>query len=276
MIRTLYWHRLPSVTTLDALPKFTWARSGKLSAASNTAALMLYVVLHFMAEDVLEESPSGLSLSARIAAASYEDLMNATGGKSRSLIAQGLQRLEELGLITRVGSHQKRRYRLTNSQPGWFKLPCQAIVRSGVVLPFKNLPLRSRHELHALKVYLYLAARRDNNKTYSLASYEKISEATGVPERYMRQALVTLTLCGLLHDIDRERDTTGGGPAYGPNIYYLRGHNQLFQSAAGTSMTPETTPPTPEIVGPAADAPQRKRPSVATPSPPSISSDWLG
>lgn len=265
MIHTLYWHRLPSDTTLEALPKFIWARQDELSAASSTMALMLYVVLHFLAEDTHEDGPLGTQLAVRLASASYEDLMHATGGKSRSLVAQGLQRLEELGLIQRVGSHQKRRYRLANSQPGWFKLPCQAIVRDGVVLPFKNLLLRSRHELHALKVYLYLAARRDNTKTFSLASYEKISKSTGVPERYMRQALVTLSLCGLLHDIGRERDTKSGAAAYGPNIYYLRGHNQLFLSAAGTSAKPETAPTT-DAPAESAETPQRKRPPPATPA----------
>lgn len=216
-----------------------------MSPASSTVALMLYVALHFMAEDVLEEGPLGISLSARITAASYDDLMHAIGGKSRSLVAQGLERLEELKLITRIGSHQKRRYRLAYSQPGWFKLPCQAILRSGVILPFENLTLRSRHELHALKVYLYLAARRDNYKSFTLASYENIAENTGVPERYMRKALVTLTLCGLLADISRERDAQGGTGAYGPNVYFLRGHHQLFQSAGGTSVVPETSPSSP-------------------------------
>ncbi|MEH6458954.1 helix-turn-helix domain-containing protein [Chitinimonas sp. JJ19] len=233
----MYWHKMPSETTVGVLPKLTWSSDDELSPASSTIALMLYVVLHFMAQDELEEGPEGISLSARIATASYEDLMLATGGKSRSLISQGLRRLEQLKLLARLGSHQKRRYRLTCSQPGWFKLPCQAIMRAGVISPFENFTLRSRHELHALKVYLYLAARRDNNQGFSLASYENISEKTGVPKRHMHKALVMLTACGLLADINRERDTKGEGASYGPNRYYLTGHHQLFQSATGTSVT---------------------------------------
>lgn len=245
MIQNRYWHSFPSDTTLDMLRPLHWARDGDLSPASSTVALMLYVALHFMADTVQEEGPLGIPMSRRVAAASYDDLMHAIGGKSRTLISQGLERLEQLKLITRVGSHQKRRYLLTCSHPGWFKLPCQAIVRSGVILPFENLTLRSRYELHALKVYLYLAARRDNYKTYTLASYEKISEATGVPERNMRKALVTLSLCGLLADISRERDAQGEAAAYGPNVYFLRGHNQLFQGASGANVTPETSPGAP-------------------------------
>lgn len=256
MIRTLYWHRIPSHTTLSALPKLHWARNGDLSAASSTVALMLYVALHFMAEDVLEDNPldggflteaygekgAELQPTGRIASVSYDDLAHALGGTSRSLIAQGLQRLEQLNLITRMGSHQKRRYRLAFPPNGWFKLPCQAVVRSGVIEPFKNFTLRSSHELHALKVYLYLAARRDNAKTFTVASYEKISAGTGVQERHLRKALVTLTVCNLLADINRERDPKGVTAAFGPNIYYLRGWGQLFQSSNGTSVTPETAP----------------------------------
>ncbi|MGY8573480.1 hypothetical protein L0936_19390 [Paracidovorax citrulli] len=242
MIRNLYWHRMPSETTLGALRELRWTRDAELSPASSTVALMLYVVLHFMAEDVLEEGPLGQELTSRVAAASYDDLIYAIGGKSRSLVSQGLARLEQIQLIERVGSHQKRRYRLACSRPGWFKLPCQAIVRTGVILPFANLTLRSRYELYALKVYLYLAARRDNYKTYTMASYEKISEATGVPERYMRKTLVTLNLCGLLADIRRERDTLGETAAFGPNVYLLRGHDQLFKGVSGANVTPETSP----------------------------------
>ena len=245
MIQNRFWHRLPSATTLTMLNQLRWSRDGDLSPASSTVALMLYVALHFTAEVVLEEKHLGMPASVHIAAASYEDLMHAIGGKSRSMISQGLERLEQLQLIKRVGSHQKRRYMLTYSTPGWFKLPCQAIVRSGVILPFENFTLRSRHELHALKIYLYLAARRDNHATYTMASYEKIAEHTGVPERHIRKALVTLTACGLLENISREQDARGGTAAYGPNIYYLRGHRQLFQSAFGTSIIPETAPDSP-------------------------------
>lgn len=246
MIRTLYWHRVPSAVTLAALPNLRWTREGDLSPASSTAALMLYVALHFMAETVeVEKDSVGLPVSSRIAGASYEDLMHAIGGRSRSMVAQGLERLEQLRLITRIGSHQKRRYILANSLPGWFKLPCQAIVSKGVITPFQHLTLRSRHELHALKVYLYLAARRDNYKSYTLASYEKISVSTGVPERHMRKALVTLSLCGLIANIARERDQEGETGEYGPNIYYLAGHQTFFQSASGTSVTPETSPDSP-------------------------------
>lgn len=182
-----------------------------------------------------EDEQSGLSLSFRrvIARASYDELSHAAGGVSRRLVGDGPDRLEKLGLLTKVGSHQHRRYELTESDGGWFKLPCQAIVRNGVVVPFQQFKLRSQVELFALKVYLYLAARRSNLYPCSLASYEKISKGTGVSERNIRQALVFLQLSGLLQDVRRERNNRDEDKtAYGPNIYYLNGHASLSHDSS--------------------------------------------
>lgn len=180
----------------------------------------------------------GVPLTARVAAASYDDLMHAIGGKSRNLVSQGLERLEQLKLITRVGSHQKRRYRLANSQPGWFKLPCQAIVRSGVI-PFEPrcalatscTPSRSTS---------YLAARRDNHKTYTLASYEKIMEHTGVPERYMLQGTCgSNPVWATGEHRPRTRCARGNCCIWSNARITCVGHRQLFQSASGASVTPK-------------------------------------
>lgn len=262
MIRDLYWHRLPSQTTLEMLPRLMWSKDGELTPASTTMALMLYVALHFMAEELFEEAADGTRRLSYIASASYDDLMLTVTAKSRSKVADGLKRLVNLGLIERVGSHQQRRYRLTHPEGAWFKLPCQAIVRGGVILPFRNFTLRSRDEFHALKVYLYLAARRPNDKTYTVVSYDKIVEATGVPRRDLRKALNTMNLCGLLADIDREREAPGKGPSYGPNLYYLSGHHQLFQSSTRSDKPSQDGSPAAMPVNAAsADAPQRSRPT---------------
>jgi hypothetical protein len=229
MIRTLPWHKMPSLSTLQALPKIQWSSDDGLAPASSTVALMVYVILHFSADEVIEHGVWDMPLKKLVATASYDQLMSATGGRSRSLISDALPRLERLGLITREGSNQKRRYVL-KVEARWFKLPCQAIVQHGVVVPFKNFTLRSRHELNALKLYLYLAARRDNVKVFSLASYENISSNTGVPERYIPKALNILAVTNLLHDVKQERDASRD-QGYGPNHYYLTGHKQLTFAA---------------------------------------------
>jgi hypothetical protein len=147
-------------------------------------------------------------------------------GLSRSLIASGLKRLVELNLITLSGSAQKRRYWITGPHTRWFKLPCQAIVKQGMVGPFKTFTLRSKHELHALKLYLYLAACRENQSPYTMVSYETIHARTGISERDIRRAISLLINSGLLENVDRVFSKTL--KVNEPNKYYLAGSHRLF------------------------------------------------
>ena len=98
---------------------------------------------------------------------------------------------------------------------------------------FKNFTLRSKHELHAMKLYLYLAACRDNAKAYSMASYETITERIGIPERYIRKAISLLIGTGLLRSVDREHNH--GDHAHGPNKYFVTGSERLFGFTAATA-----------------------------------------
>jgi len=223
MIRLKYWHKAPSETLLSALPLLNWHTAGSKSASGDTAALMLYVALIFSAE--LDTDLAGIV--HQVSAASYDDLEHATA-LSRRLVADGLNRLVDLQLINRQGSHQKRRYRVTWPQvpkAGWFKIPCQAIVRNNQIMPFRNFTLRSKHELHALKLYLYLAARRNNASPYSMASYETIFESIGIPERDIRKAISLLIGTGLLRSVDRSHDMAING--FGPNKYFFMGCEKL-------------------------------------------------
>lgn len=215
-----YWRRLPSDTVLAALRHFTWQRIDDLSAAAGTAALMLYVALLFMAE----ERPNDPIVIGSVAGTSYDALGEATG-LSRSLISQGLQRLQALKLITSEGSRQKRRYGIVWNGGRWSKLPCQAIVSGGAIRPFKNFTLRSKHELHAMKLYLYLAAVRPRDTVYSVASYETIFERIGIPERDIRKAISLLIGCGLLASVARDHEE--GERSYGPNKYFLTGYQRF-------------------------------------------------
>jgi hypothetical protein len=133
-----------------------------------------------------------------------------------------------------VGSHQKRRYEIARPEDGWFKLPCQAIVSGGVITPFQAFTLRSRHELHALKLYLYLASVRDNKTPFSQASFETIHEKIGIPERHIKKASSLLINSGLLSDVGR--DHVDGYDARGANKYFLKGYRNLF-TGAGEAVT---------------------------------------
>jgi hypothetical protein len=236
VIRSHYWHQVPTQPLRDVLPSFAWKQEPDCSAARDCAALMLYVALFFMREEHVEEAAAGATIKRHIANASYEALGHATG-LSRLLIRQGLERLEALGLITPQGSHQKRRYELGWTGGSWFKLPCRAIVKDGVITPFRHFHLRAKHELHALKLYLYLASIRGNTARYSQASYEKIYERMNIPERDIRRAIAFLINAGLVRNVEREGTKTD--TSWGANKYYLAGDHDLFH---GTMLSPERVP----------------------------------
>jgi hypothetical protein len=197
-----------------------WRPNQERSAASETAALMIYVALIFSSE--MDAGP----LPQQFSAASYNDLQVSTG-LSRKLVANGLARLIQLDLISPIGSHQKRRYLVVwkGATGGWFKLPCQAIVREQKIMPFDNFTLRSKHELHAMKLYLYLAARRRNELPYSVASYETIHARIGIPEKDIRKAISVLIAVGLMRSVHREHEVELN--SYGPNQYFLTGCERL-------------------------------------------------
>lgn len=221
MIISQRWHRVPSDIVLEALPLFKWQWADGKTPAGEVAALLVYVALRFMAHhEVVDEEHA-----TTVATGSYNDLARATS-LSRRLVADGLKRLVAIGLIQPMGSSQKRRYELLGaSTTGWFKLPCQAIVSEGVIQPFTKFRLRSKTELHALKLYLYLAARRDNHTPYSMAGYDVISKATGIPEGDIRKASGFLLTSGLLAGVMREPPLMAGKNT--PNQYFLAGHQHL-------------------------------------------------
>lgn len=282
MIRRLAWHKVPSVPVLEALPRLAWRSPAEgRSAATETAALMVYVALVFMSQ--APEWPLG---GPQQADASYDELALATG-LSRKMIAGGIARLKALDLLQATGSNQRRRYVIvsrpkpptsaapaqgsTQASPGgplpapdydvvssavgaplmrlagpgpspgtlsyvpdqepahpFFKLPCRKLVAGDVIVPFGNFLLRSKFELYALKLYLYLAARRNNSSYESLASHDKIHESTGIPRRDIRRAISTLINVGLFRAVDR-RSSGVGVHEHSPNLYYLRGCEDLVR-----------------------------------------------
>ncbi|OPF64418.1 hypothetical protein [Hydrogenophaga sp. H7] len=236
MIKPSRWHRLPTAPVLAALPQLTWSSADGGKPAAETAALMLFVALNFMASTSVDERDQFHA----IAEGTYVDLGEATG-LSRALISAGLQRLQTLGLIAPEGSHQKRRYKITwPAEHRFFKLPCQAITNGNVIVPFKSFTMRSKHELHAMKLYLYFASIRSNYVAFSMASYETIFERTRIPERDIRRAISVLIGAGLLEGVDREHSQTRG--VNEPNKYYLKGYAALMGQRQGQAAEAGTVP----------------------------------
>lgn len=236
MIKPSQWHRVPSEAVKAALPKLSWSTADGAKPAAETAALMLFVALNFMATSWTDEQDQFHAL----AEGTYVDLGEATG-LSRALISAGLQRLVVLDLIAPEGSHQKRRYKIKWPQEHrFFKLPCQAIVTGNVIGPFKCFTMRSKHELHAMKLYLYLASIRGNHTFYSMASYETIFERTRIPERDIRKAISLLIGVGLLVSVDRDHKQMLDKNE--PNKYYLAGYQALVRPQTGAVQATAAAP----------------------------------
>lgn len=213
----LPWVPVPTTGLVDVLKEMRWQRQGSTSAAQDVAALMVYVVLLFIRQK-------------QVADITYDQLQHATG-LSRSLICQGLKRLESVELILCSGSKQKRQY-VFPSPPAdsrWFKLPCRAVMTDDGVVAFKTFTLRSKHELNALKMYLYLANVRDRKTLYTEASYETIYKRLAIPERDIRRAINVLNTSGLLARVNRESDPENS--SWGPNKYFLKGYADIGRPA---------------------------------------------
>ncbi len=223
--KILPWRAVPTEPIIPILPLLKWRSENGVTASRNAAALILYVTLIFVAE----RKALGNILVSYQSSPTYDELEVLTG-LSRALISVGLKRLLELELIEVSGSPQNRTYRISIEGKRWFKLPSLALFDGGRISPFRQLTLRSKLDLHALKLYLYFASVRDNNRMYSMASHETIHAKTGIPEGDIRRAHSLLTSVGLLAGIEREHkgviDKTNE-----PNKYYLRGHEAFVQSS---------------------------------------------
>lgn len=229
---TLPWVRVPAEGLTDTLKTITWQKTGEGSPAAGTAALMIYIAM-LMAQVErprrIEFLGAEIDRIDHVAKITYDQIAELTG-LSRSLIRQGLMRLESTGLFSATGSRQNRCYVLKWEGLRWFKLPCRAIITKGEITAFTTLTMRTKHELNALKLFLYLADVRDRNKDYTEASYEKIFERTGIPERDIRRAINVLNACGLLAQVQRDSDREIS--SWGPNRYYLKEYKDLgFQRA---------------------------------------------
>lgn len=245
------WVQVPASELLETLQQMKWQKTMGKSTARDVAALMVYVVLLFLRTERVANRPmtnaewllggqggeedGEVLVTEReyVADATYDDLEHLTG-LSRSLISQGLARLIELGRINTAGTNQKRIYvlRWPDLSGRWFKLPCRALVGGGQtgIAAFKTFTLRSKHELNALKLYLYLASVRDNLKQFSEVSYELIHQRIGISERDIRRAINVLTASGLLARVHRDTDRLSN--MWGPNQYYLAGYRDLAREAA--------------------------------------------
>lgn len=203
------------------MTKFTWRNDQVGRRSAKVAALMIYIALTIFSLE---------SKGSRKVRITYNKLSELTG-ISRELIREGTLVLESFQLIQveRVGRNNE--YTLLNNKDGggWCKIPVRKIMdEDGTsIMPFSSLKMRTKVELHALKIFIYLAAIRDNNYEYSMASYEKIKQNVGMSENDITKALTLLVLIGLIARIEKDKDSDSKKSL--PNKYYITGYKGFFR-----------------------------------------------
>ncbi|WP_228761505.1 DNA-binding protein [Pseudomonas sp. MPC6] len=225
-MRLLPWVRMPAIWIKEGgLRDFGWSNQAKASRSTAIAALQLYIALLTQAEEHWRGNDCLL-----IAELTYTRLMEITD-LSRQLVAAGLEGLVVTGRIKSEKDGRKCRYILVgyDSTGNWCKLPSRPlynVLKNTQIEPFQMFQKRSVCELDALKLFLYFAFARDNKTMFTMASFETISEKTGVAEKRIPRANAFLINCGLLANLSREHSEDVKKKE--PNKYFMRGYRELF------------------------------------------------
>jgi hypothetical protein len=175
----LGWVQLPTKWILEGgLRNFEW----KTHKSNATVALLLLMVIgHHVEQD-----------AEGVVRLTYDDF-ETTLGFSRTKISDGLELLRKLKIVE-IFEGKRSVHRLSGPLSPWGKLPARPLYsRSGAELvPFKDFKLRQKAELDALKIFLFLVARRDNDQNLCLATYDQIEKETGVPKARIKSGLTML------------------------------------------------------------------------------------
>lgn len=227
------WVKLPSKFVLDGrLKELLWIDDKVGKPSHKVAALKLYVALSMRAEsNEIFSHYIDAYISRYSAQVTYEELTELTA-LSRSSIASGIDILVELGLLIVGKDGRKNIYHFPrfDGSKDWCKLPCRALLsRDGKrIEAFHKLKLRSKIELYALKMFIYLCAVRDNHSHYTSASFERINMQTSIPEADIPRTHAYLSGIGLIALVEKRKDGFGEMKKNPPNAYFVTGHNDFF------------------------------------------------
>lgn len=216
------WKKVPAwLVRSGKLGDIRWQIIDGTPASTNTAALMLYLALCLSSFEEGAEAQT-----TQVAYLTYDELQHQTG-LSRAKVSAGLRLLIELNLISLTGTQKRRGYLIEwGDKTRWAKIPCRSLMNQhGQISPLLSFTLRGKHELHALKLFFYLADIRDTKTYYATASYETIYDKVKIPERDIRKAISLLIAHGFLQSVSTEhsKDTKKNEP----NKYFLTGYKSL-------------------------------------------------
>lgn len=213
-----YWSKMPSRWVIDGgLKKFRYSSNNQNQMnAANIAALMMFLIIVSKAQK--DEFNDEL-----ITNFTYKEFSESLG-ISRQSISMGLKVLESNNIISIKRIGRTNQYIVNqNEDKTWCKVPIHEL--EGIFC--RSFSLRSQIELYALKLFIYFSAIRDKKFKYSMASYLKITEKTGIPKGFIKKTLSFMLVNELLSRVDRGHDNVNGEKVNLPNQYYLKNYNEL-------------------------------------------------
>lgn len=127
------------------------------------------------------------------ATVSYNDF-EALTGLSRPMIKKGLDVLFGLKLLS-VSKGYAHKYTVEAvTDTYWAKIPTELLKRN-----LKDIGNRGAVQLGALKLYILLAAKRNNSYDWTALTYKNMEEYTGIRRADIRASLSVLYSARLLH-----------------------------------------------------------------------------
>jgi hypothetical protein len=146
-------------------------------------------------------------------------------GLSRPMTIKGLRKLQEWKIVTTKGGRPAI-YHITDYETAkyWTKLP-QTHLYAGSngnrIEPLRAMSNRSKTTLHALQMYLYLAAIRDKKTHLAKVTYDRMTTVLGITRNDISKAISTLISSNLISvRLAGPDEFFGERPS---NIYWLRG-----------------------------------------------------
>lgn len=227
------WVKMPAaIVRDDKLKRLLWVNDSIGKRAHKVAALKIFLALSMCAEKEEVYNSDFDDYSTRYAAQLTYERLGVLTALSRNSISEGIKILIDLEVINVHIEGRKSIYQFCGftGDGHWSKLPCQALLsRDGKrIEALHKLKLRSKIELYALKMYLYLCTVRDNKTPYASASFEKINEQTSIPEKDIPRTHAYLSGIGLIALVEKRQNDNSKSKANLPNAYYLTGYSQLF------------------------------------------------
>ena len=211
---------LPKLENLQYKNDMYGTSNGKI------AALMIYIAI--LIESSKDEKFDAIKIS-------YSTILTYTG-ISRSSIKKGLNVLERLNVIKIDKSHKHNSYTLIDPNgfsKKWFKFPANSLLNKeqNRIVAFNNFTLRTKTELPALKILLYIGSVRDNTELHSNASYNTLTRKLGISRNDIPKALSLLYINELLVKASpKESPLLESDEKYNqPNMYFLKGYIKFIK-----------------------------------------------